>query len=89
MKKLFIAFIIIVVAGAAAVFGFGFIKKADYIAKSHSSVEVNKTWKVALSHYVNETGLTLSVDGEVLDENRTGDSYMNEDMELMLEHKVS
>lgn len=85
MKKLFIAFIIIVIAGAAAVFGFGFIKKADYIAKSHSSVEVNRTWKVALSHYVNETGLTLSVDGEVLDENRTGDSYMNEDMELMLE----
>lgn len=88
MKKLFIAFIIIVVAGAAAVFGFGFIKKADYIAKSHSSVEVNKTWKVALSHYVNETGLTLSVDGEVLDENRTGDSYMNEDMELMLERNT-
>ncbi len=85
MRKIFVSIVITFLVGLAIIIGFGFIKKADYIAKSHSSVEVNRTWRVALSHYVNETGLSLSVDGEVADAQETGASYMNEDMELMLE----
>lgn len=85
MKKVFISIIITFLIGIAVVFGIGFIKKSDYVAKSHSSVEVNRTWKVALANYVNEAGLTLSVDGELLESGGSGGAYMDGDMELMLE----
>ena len=85
MKKIFISIVITFLAGIAVAFGVGFIKKADYVAKSHSSVEVNRTWKVALAHYVNESGMSLSVDGNVLDEHHNKESYMSDDMELMLD----
>ena len=86
--KIFISIVITLIAGIAVVSGFGFIKSADYVAKSHSSVEVNRTWKVALARYVNETGLSLSVDGEVIDQNHINGSYMSADMELMLEQDI-
>ena len=85
MKKIFLSIIITFLAGIAVVLGIGFIKKTDYIAKTHSSVEVNRTWRVALANYVNENGVTVSVDGEVLDQNISGNAYMDTDMELMLE----
>ena len=85
MKKIFLSIIITFLAGLAVIIGIGFFKEPDYVTKSHSSVEVNRTWKVALSRYINETGLSLSVDGEVVDSKNTGSAYMSEDMELMVE----
>ena len=84
MKKIFLSIVITFLAGIAVIFGIGFIKRADYVAKSHSSVEVNRTWKVALAHYVNENGLSLTVDGEELKDPNMENAYMNEDMELMM-----
>lgn len=88
MKKIFISIIITFLAGIAIVLGIGLIKKSDYVAKSHSSVEVTRTWKVALANYVNEAGLTLSVDGDELSGEELAGSYMDGDMELMLEKET-
>ena len=88
MKKIFFSILITFLIGMAVVIGIGFIKKADYVAKSHSSVEVNRTWKVALAHYVNNTGLSLSVDEKEVDDRSAGDSYLADDLELMLERET-
>ena len=88
MKKLFFSIIITILAGIAIICGIGFIRQSDYVAKSHSSVEVNRRWKVALANYVNHNGLALSVDGEVVDPVRSKRAYMDDDMELMLEKDI-
>lgn len=88
MKKIFLSIIITILAGIAVVIGIGVIRRSDYVAKSHSSVEVNRTWKVALARYVNENGLALSVDGETLEDAKPEAAYMADDMELMLEKRT-
>ena len=88
MKKIFLSILITFLAGIAVLLGFSFIKRTDYVAKSHSSTEVNKTWKVALANYVNENGISLSVDGEVLEDVKSEAAFMADDMELMMEKKA-
>ncbi|MBR3243259.1 MAG: cell surface protein [Parasporobacterium sp.] len=88
MKKIFLSILITFLAGIAVLLGFSFIKRTDYVAKSHSSTEVNKTWKVALANYVNENGISLSVDGEVLEDVKSEAAFMADDMELMVEKKA-
>ena len=54
MKKIFLSIIITFSLAIAVILGIGLFKQSDYVAKSRSSTETNKVWRVALASYVNE-----------------------------------
>ncbi len=84
MKKIFISIILTFIAAIVVVFGISIFKRSDYVAKTQSSTELNKVWNVALANYVNEKDVDVFVDGEILDERISEESYMNDSMGLML-----
>ncbi len=88
MKKIFISIVITFLAAIAVIACIGLVKDTDYVAKTRSTVEVDSHWKVAFSNYVNESGLSLCVDGETEDMTKRRSAYMNSEMELMLARDV-
>ncbi len=83
MKKVFISIIITFIRAIAVVIGIGLFKESDYVAKSQSSVETNRVWRVALASYVNEKQPEVLVDGEALPQMILDEVYMSDSMSMM------
>ena len=84
MKKIFLSIIITFSLAIAVILGIGLFKQSDYVAKSRSSTETNKVWRVALASYVNEKKPELTVDGEEVPKQLSKEVYMSDSLGMML-----
>ena len=84
MKKIFLSIIITFSLAIAVILGIGLFKQSDYVAKSRSSTETNKVWRVALASYVNEKKPEVVVDGSALPKQLSKEIYMNDSLSMML-----
>lgn len=87
MKRVFISIIITFICAIAIVIGIGLFKESDYVAKSQSSVETNRVWRVALASYVNEKQPEVLVDGEALSPMILDEVYMSDSMGMMFSER--
>ena len=84
MKKIFLSIIITFSLAIFVILGIGLFKQSDYVAKSRSSTETNKVWRVALASYVNEKKPEVIVDGTSLPKQLGQEIYMNDSLGMML-----
>lgn len=86
MKKRFIIISIILIVCAGAALVALLYPKKGYVSKSDSVQIGMDPWTKALAGFVNKDGLTLLVDDETVA--KTGKSYMDSSLNLMLEREV-
>ena len=84
MKKIFLAILIGVIVGVGVILAITLNKNSDHIEKSKAEIEYAPHWRVALAHYINEQGMSMVVDGEEQEKQILDDSYMNDDLEIMM-----